>query len=84
MTEIRRTSDIFSTDEKRYIIDQIIRFFEEERDEEIGMIAAEQILNFFLDTVGKELLNHGRQEVKDLMASKFTDIELDIEALLQQ
>ncbi|MDF2513639.1 MAG: hypothetical protein K0S04_3505, partial [Herbinix sp.] len=42
-----------SSEEKKKIIDEIIYYFETERDEKLGIIASENIFDFFMDSLGK-------------------------------
>lgn len=52
MTNIKRKWDLISEEYRKESIREIIDFFQTEMDEEIGIIAAENILNHFLQTVG--------------------------------
>lgn len=57
MTNVKRYWEHLSDEEKRFAKDELILFFERERDEKIGLIAAEEILNYFLQNVGNRLYN---------------------------
>jgi len=73
--------DFLSNDEKRYAIDQIITFFAEERDEEIGRIAAEEVLDMFLELLGPQVYNSALEDAKIWLKEKFTTIEVDYDLL---
>jgi len=48
MANTKRKWDLISKEQREESIKKIIDFFQTERDEEIGMIAADEILNHFL------------------------------------
>lgn len=47
----------FTMEEKKKMIDQIQYFFKAERDEDLGIIASETILDFFINTLGTDFYN---------------------------
>jgi len=76
--------DLLTDEKKNSSIREIIVFFKTERDEEIGMIAAEKILDHFLETVGITLYNKGVDDSKDFLAERIEGIELDMESFLKK
>ncbi|MDN5304725.1 MAG: hypothetical protein PWP46_1611 [Fusobacteriaceae bacterium] len=68
-------------DEKNKMINEIQFFFENERDENIGIIAAEEVLNFFLESIGKIIYNKGLDDAKIYFEKRLEDISLDYELL---
>ena len=84
MAKAKRSWDILSEEKKRRIIGKIIEFFKNERDEEIGVIAAESVLDFFLRDVGTGLYNKGIEDSQKLLKSRIEDIELDMDSLLKE
>lgn len=77
----KHTDPYFSSDDdKRKHINALIGFFSEERDEEIGYIAAEQILDFFLNETGKDIYRKGVEDARKLVVASHEDlmVELDI------
>lgn len=80
--EAKRTWDIISKEKRKKLIDDTIYFFENERDEEIGMIAAEAVLDFFLQNVGMELYNKGVDDSIRYFHERFQEVELDMESIL--
>ncbi|OIO18694.1 MAG: hypothetical protein AUJ37_04980 [Candidatus Magasanikbacteria bacterium CG1_02_41_34] len=72
---------MITKDERRYAIDKIMTFFSEERDEDIGMIAAEEVLDMFLELIGPTLHNSAITEAKDWFKTKLADIEVDYDLL---
>jgi uncharacterized protein (DUF2164 family) len=60
--------------EKKQMIDEIIAFFDKERDEDIGILAAELVLDFFLDNLGKKIYNKGIDDAYVFINDKLQDI----------
>ncbi len=84
MGEVKRSWDIISEEKRKDSIREIIDLFKNERDEEIGVIAAEKILDHFLQTVGKDLYNKGVEDSINCLKGRFESLELDMESLLKQ
>ncbi|EKE06790.1 MAG: hypothetical protein ACD_18C00280G0008 [uncultured bacterium] len=84
MSQIKKQWDILSEEERRNHINKIITFFSEERSEEIGVIAAEEVLDFFLENFTKPIYNKGIEEVKEMFKEKMTDLEVDLDAMKQK
>lgn len=84
MKEIKRKWDFLPDAKKKSCIEAIITFFNQERDEKIGVIAAEDILDFFLRDIGKEIYNKGVEDSKDLLKKRFDDLEVDLDILLNK
>jgi uncharacterized protein (DUF2164 family) len=84
MTKPIRKWDRLSKVKKQSSINQIINFFEEERNEKLGIFEAEDILDFFLEYIGPEIYNKGVEESKELLQSRFEDISVDLDLLLDK
>ncbi len=84
MKNVKRSWNLIPDEKRNASIQEIIDFFEEERDEKIGIIAAESILDFFLQAIGMDLYNKGVEDSRNFMKSRFDDLELDMEALLKK
>ena len=84
MKKIKRKWDLISKAKREYCINEIIRFFQSERDEMIGVIAAEEILDFFLQTTGGEIYNKGVEDSKEVLKGRFLDLELDLDLLINK
>lgn len=82
MASIKRKGDRLSEENRNRIINEIIHYFDSERDEEIGRIAAEQLLNFFQETMGSEIYNQGIQDAKSTLKNRFEDLQFDLDELM--
>lgn len=71
----------FSQEQKNRMIADIQRFFEEERGEEIGEIAAENVLEFVKEHLGPHFYNQAIKDTKELVEQKMLSIEEDLYAL---
>lgn len=69
-----------SKEQKHYCIAQIQSFFLEERDEEIGMIAAERVLDFIAHDIAPNFYNLGLEDARKIIRvqSENTETELAI------
>lgn len=70
-----------TTEEKKNIIDDIIYFFETERDEKIGIITSEKILDFYMDSLGKHIYNKALDDMKNWFSHRMEDVEADFYSL---
>ncbi|MET3699761.1 uncharacterized protein SAMN05877753_10129 [Bacillus oleivorans] len=71
----------FPKEQKDQIIAEIQGFFLEEKGEEIGLIAAENIFDFFMERLGPILYNQGVKDAKKLVTQLLLNIEEDIASL---
>ncbi|MCT4598109.1 MAG: DUF2164 domain-containing protein [Vallitalea sp.] len=70
--------------DKNKLISEIQDFFEDSRDEKIGIIAAEEVLDFFLNTLGVHIYNKSLDEAKLWISQKLEDIEIDYDMLYKE
>jgi len=78
----KRKKPNFIKEEKRTdYIKKIISFFLDERNEEIGIIAAEKVLNFFTEDIGKEFYKQGVKDTRKLFEEKMDDLKVNFDLL---
>ena len=82
MAKVKRNWERLSDEERKSVIEDLILFFENERDEKIGIIAAEEVLNFFLMTVGNKLYNKGIDDAKKVLKNRYEELQFDLDDLL--
>lgn len=70
--------------QKQQALSDIIDFFATERDEEIGIIAAEDILDLFTEHIGKEIYNKGVEDTLAFIKDRNTGTVLDAEVTLKK
>lgn len=73
--------EFISEEKKQEYLKEIISFFDHERDEEIGFVAAEQVLDFFLTTIGDDLYKKAVKDLKELLRERIEDLEIELDSL---
>lgn len=84
MNEIKRKWDLLPKEKRKNCIEEIITFFKQKRDEELGIIAAEDILDFFLENIGTNIYNRGVEDSKELLKKQFENLEINLDLLLNK
>ncbi len=64
-----------SAAEKQKTISLIQDYFAKERDEEIGNLAAEFLLDFFIEEIGAIIYNHAIDDARKYLKLRMEDIE---------
>ena len=77
----KRKWDLISKERREFIVKEIITFFHEKRDEEIGMIAAEEILDFFLEAVSRDIYNKAIENSKNVIKQNLENLDVDLDLL---
>ncbi|RBW68823.1 DUF2164 domain-containing protein [Bacillus taeanensis] len=70
-----------SKEHKNQIINELKDFFYNERSEEIGDLAAENMLNFVIKEIGPYFYNQGVTDAKVMVEQKLMNVEEDILSL---
>ncbi len=72
----------FLTDQKKQkCLNDIIAYFHDERGEEIGVIAAESVLDFFLAEIGDDIYKKALTDAKKLIQERYEDLNIELESL---
>ena len=82
MAEIRRSWERLSNEEPNILKEELIIFFDKERGEKIGIIAAEEILNHFLKSAGVKLYNKGVYDAKKALENRYNELLFDLDDLI--
>lgn len=82
MSDLKRKWDRISDEKRQSTIDDLIYFFESERNEKIGVLAAEQLLDFFLENVGPDVYNKGISDAKSTIEKRVEDLQFDMDDLM--
>ena len=68
MTQQKKNKFDFDSEEKRQqYLNKIISYFQTERNEVIGVVAAQKILDFFLETMGEEVYKKALTDAQKLL-----------------
>lgn len=81
MKNLKRKWDLLTKEERNSHIKAIIFYFEKERDDKIGVLASEDILDFFLQLIGEGIYNKSIEDAKKLLKERFIDFEVDLDLL---
>jgi uncharacterized protein (DUF2164 family) len=81
MTKIKRKWDILTDDQKQVAQREIIGFFQKELDQEIGIIIADKLLDFFQEMNFPATYNYAIEDSKKLLRQRFVDFEIDLDLL---
>lgn len=81
MATIKRKWDLLSKERRSGLIREITTYFEKERGEEIGMLAAEDILDFFQEALSKDIYNRAIEDAKMTIKQNAENLEIDIDLL---
>lgn len=79
-----RAWDFLSQKQRQTAVDDIINYFQTERDETIGIIAAESILDFFLQTTGSTIYNKALDDLRPLLEKELDGALLNIDISLRK
>jgi len=71
-------------DERRRLIQAVQKFFAEQRDEQIGVIAADKVVDFFIDTLGAALYNAALDKARAWFAQSMGNLEVDFDQLYRR
>ncbi|AJY73337.1 DUF2164 domain-containing protein [Paenibacillus beijingensis] len=72
-----------SKEEKSFLISSIMHYYEHERGEPIGELAADGILEFMLSTIGLYGYNKGLEDARRTLAERMQSLEDELYALQQ-
>ncbi len=56
----------------------IERYFQEEREERIGNLAAASLLNFFLQEIGPTVYNRAVADVQERLQARVAELDLEV------
>lgn len=73
-----------TSEQKGQMLEDIKYYFSTERDEDLGIIATEGILDFFMETLGKHIYNKALDDAKIWYGRRMEDVEADFYALYKQ
>jgi uncharacterized protein (DUF2164 family) len=77
----RRVNITLTNEEKNQLLQEIVYYFETERDEKLGIIGSEKILDFFMDTLGVFIYNRALDDSKRWFDKRMEDVEADFYSL---
>ncbi|TAH74946.1 MAG: DUF2164 domain-containing protein [Anaerolineaceae bacterium] len=77
----KRVNITLTSEEKNQLLHEIVYYFETERDEKLGIIGSEKILDFFMDSLGIFIYNRALDDAKRWHDKRMEDVEADFYSL---
>lgn len=84
MTKVKRGFDLLTDEKRRSVVSAIMDYYATERDETIGVIAANEILDLMLETIAPVFYNKGVEDALKFVKERYEVMELDANALLKK
>lgn len=78
---IKRKWDVVPKEKRSFIVEKVITYLKQERDMDIGIIAAEEILDFFQEELFDYTYNQAVEDTRKFLRAKFDDLEVDLDLL---
>lgn len=73
----------FQKDQRDGLIEDIREYFEKERGETIGHLAADNLLQFIMERISPHVYNQALEDCRYLVTQRMVSLEEDMEALKQ-
>jgi uncharacterized protein (DUF2164 family) len=81
MNKNDREVGILSKEQRQKCVNEVVAYFLDERNEEIGIVAAENILDFVLDKIGPEIYNRVVDDSKRILQEQVESLGVELELL---
>lgn len=81
MSSSTTNSHFLTEEERKKLLDSIIAFFLDERDEEIGLVAATNVLDFIEAEVAPTIYNRAVEDVSTSLKEHFEEVQFKLQEL---
>jgi uncharacterized protein (DUF2164 family) len=82
MKSQKRDWDPLSKERRAGLLREIITHFKTSHDQEIGMLAAEDILDFFLQSLGPDLYRKAINDTRNVVRQNAENLDVDLDLLI--
>jgi uncharacterized protein (DUF2164 family) len=82
MSKIKRDWDPLSKERRAGLLREIITYFKTSHDQDIGMLAAEDILDFFLQSIGNDLYRKAIHDTRNVVKQNAENLDVDLDLLI--
>lgn len=72
---IKRKWDVIPKETRSLFAERIIAYLKEEREMDIGIVAAGEILDFFQEELFEPIYNQAIEDTRKILRAKFEDLE---------
>lgn len=84
MSKKKHIFDVLTDKRKEEAVEKLQRYFEEEFDEQMGIIAAQDILEVIMRSVSADIYNQGVSDAKEATRERISDLQVDLDVLLKK
>jgi len=84
MVTVKRSWDSLDKAQREHMIRETVRYFTTERDLELGVIGAEEILDFFLENLSPIIHNKAVEAAKSVVKQNLDNVEIDLDLLINK
>ena len=84
MNKIKRKWDILIDERKAQVVDETITFFKTKRNEQIGMVAAGEVLDFFLQALVEDVYGKAINDAKIVVKKNCENLDVDLDLLFSK
>lgn len=81
MNGIHRGLNLFTKEEREKAVNTIISYFLDERDEEIGIVAASSVLDFVEQELAPTIYNRAIEDIKTVLKKEQEELEFKLSEL---
>ncbi|MDD5464415.1 MAG: DUF2164 domain-containing protein [Candidatus Moranbacteria bacterium] len=81
---MKKKWDLLSKEKREGAIKRIIAYFKNQKDQEIGILAAEELLDFFLEELVEDIYNKAVDDSKKAIKQNFDNLEIDLDLLMNK
>jgi len=81
---MKRKWDMASEELQRKCIEEVIARIEEIDSDQVGVIAAQEVIDIVTENLAPDIYNAGVRDAKKLLLEKVHDIETDLDMLEQR
>lgn len=81
MNQVPKGLNLLTKEEKAKAVDSIIAYFLDERDEEIGIIAASNILDFFEQELAPKIYDKAVDDAKTVIKQELEEFDFKLSEL---
>lgn len=82
MSKTKRKWDVLTDDQRSFCLREIMTYYKEKQEQEIGNIMAEDLLDFFLELTFKTIYEKGVNDSRVTIKKRLDDIDLDLDLLI--
>lgn len=76
--------DLLSDERKKECLEEIITFFQSTRNEAVGVIAAQELFDFFMEAVAENIYNKAIDDAKKAVKMNLENLEVDLDLLFNK